>query len=73
MYKISIPMMNDSLNDWSREEYLRQLREAQIERVFLIPDIDARYGVIDDSLIDSLRKNLVWLEQNGIEGALWVW
>ena len=72
MYKISIPMMNDSLNDWSRAEYLKQLRAAQIERVFLIPDVDARYGVIDDSLIESLRENLAWLEQNGIEGALWV-
>ena len=72
MYKISIPMMNDSLNDWSREEYLKQLRAAHVERVFLIPNIDARYGIIDDGLIESLRGNLAWLEQNGIEGALWV-
>ena len=64
--------MNCSLRAWSREEYLRQLRAARVDRVFLIPDIEARHGVVEESELLSLKENLLWLEQNGIEGAIWV-
>lgn len=72
MYKLSVPIMNNSLNDWTRDEYLRQFRAAEVSRVFLVPDIDARNGMVEDTVLVSLRENLAFCEKNGIEGAIWV-
>ena len=54
MYKISVPIMNYTFTEWAKDELLRQLRAAEVERVFLIPDVDARYAkVTEEELIKS--------------------
>lgn len=71
MYKISVPIANSSLNENTREEYLRQFREAEVDRIFLFPSAQTRFGMVDDE-IESLRQNLSFFKNNGIDCAIWV-
>ena len=70
MYRISLPLINRTVTPETREEYLRQFRRAEVERVFLVPSTDMVLGQINQ--FESLVDNLAWFEKNGIEAALWV-
>ena len=70
MYRISLPLINRTVTPETREEYLRQFRRAEVERVFLVPSTDMVLGKINN--FESLVDNLAWFEKNGIEAAIWV-
>ena len=70
MYRISLPLINRTVTPETREEYLRQFRRAEVERVFLVPSTDMVLGKIYQ--FESLVDNLAWFEKNGIEAAIWV-
>ena len=70
MYRISLPLINRTVTPETREEYLRQFRRAEVERVFLVPSTDMVLGQINQ--FESLVDNLAWFEKNGIEAAIWV-
>ena len=70
MYRLSVPIMNATVTEKNREEYLHQCKACQVDRVFLIPDIDIGLGVVRD--FDALVGNLAFFESNGMEGAIWV-
>lgn len=71
MYKISIPIGNAKLTEQTREIYLRLLKQAGIDRVFLTVDRifdQRRYPQIQQ----QFRENAAWLRENGIEPAIWL-
>lgn len=70
MYRISVPLINRTVTPDTREDYLREFRCAEVERVFLVPSTDMEKGCIND--FDKLCDNLRWFEKHGIEAAIWV-
>lgn len=70
MYRISVPLINRTVTPETREEYLRQFRRAEVERVFLVPASDMVLGTVHQ--FDSLVDNLAWFEAHGIEAAIWL-
>ena len=68
MYKISVPIMNVSVNEKTRENYLSQLRAAKADRVFLIlMELGDDLGVLD-----SFRENIKYFKDNGLEVGIWL-
>lgn len=70
MYQLSVPIMNATVNDFTREEYLRQFKACEVNRIFIVPDTDTSLGIIRD--FDALKENLAFFESHGIEAAIWV-
>ena len=64
MYKISVPMMNRLVTEKTREDYLKILKEAECDRVFLC----YRNG---EDLI-RLKENVEYFKKNGFESCVWV-
>lgn len=72
MYKISVPIMNVSLNKENREEYLHLLKEAAVQRVFLVIFGFGGDAAELEETIAALSENAAFLEKNGIEVAVWI-
>ena len=70
-YKYSVPIMNSTVNAETRGEYLRLMKEAGAERVFLcVCDLwDHEPTVVRN--LSSLKENIAFFNENGIEGAIW--
>ena len=64
MYKISVPMMNRLVNEQTREDYLRILKESECNRVFLC------YMQNED--LTHLKENIEYFRKNGFESCVWV-
>ncbi len=71
-YKISVPIMNGSLNECTRGIYLQQLKDAKAARVFIIIVEFCKTDAEKDALISSLRENIRYFEQNGLEVGVWI-
>jgi len=70
-YKYSVPIMNATVNAGSRGEYLRLMKRSKVERVFLcICDLWDNEDTVQRN-IDSLRDNIAFFSENGIEAAIW--
>lgn len=72
MFKISAPIMNSSVTPDTRKEYLKQIRRARIERIFLVTCDFGCSPEQETALADALRENIAFFRQNGIEAAIWV-
>ena len=70
MYQLSVPVMNATVNQKTRREYLRQFLACEAKRVFLVPDTDIVTGEVRD--FEALKENLAYFTDHGIEGAIWV-
>lgn len=63
MYKMSAPLMNDTVHAGNREQYLAFFQKAGISRVFL---------ALNDNIIpDTLADNIAFFKQNGLEVGVW--
>ena len=72
MYKVSIPVMNDSLTPHTRERYLELLKEAEIERIFIVL---MQLGSTPEETADALsrlRESAAFFSDNGIEPCAWL-
>ncbi len=65
MYKISVPIFNVSITKETREKYLKQLKEAKVDRIFLC----CYWPKVDE--ISSFKENIAYFKDNGIEPAIW--
>ena len=68
MYKISIPIINDTFD----ERYLEEVRKAEASRVLLVPRGDRED--LEDTVkrAERLKRNAEMLRGAGIEPAIWV-
>lgn len=64
MYKLSVPIMNASVNENTRDAYLKQLKSAKADRVFLC------YVTPDD--MTTLAGNVEFFKKHGIETGVWI-
>ena len=72
MYKISIPVMNDSLTPETRESFLELLKEAEIERIFIVL---MQLGSTEEETADALSRlhdSAKFFKDNGIEPCAWL-
>ena len=70
-YKYSVPIMNSTVNANTRGEYLRLMKEAKVERVFLcICEIWDDEPAVRKNL-NALKENIAFFRENGIEAAVW--
>ncbi|MBQ8341950.1 MAG: hypothetical protein IJY22_06230 [Clostridia bacterium] len=66
MYKLSVPLMSSSVNRGNRDIYVRQCREAGVERIFLVHE-SSMYPIPDD-----LAENVAFFKGNGFEVGIWL-
>ncbi len=71
MYKLSVPLMNRSVNGQTREIYAAQFKEAGIERVFLALDRIFDRKVADETTV-SLGDNIAYFKKVGFEAGVWL-
>ena len=70
-YKYSVPIMNATVTVENRGEYLRLMKEAGVERVLLcICDLWDHEPTVAAN-IASLKANIAFFEENGIEAGIW--
>ncbi|MBR7098891.1 MAG: hypothetical protein IKC59_05700, partial [Clostridia bacterium] len=72
MYKISVPVMNVSVTEKTKDDYLAQLRLAKADRIFLV----CSAGELDAEALNEICSSLSWklrfFEENGIEAGVWI-
>ncbi len=71
-YKISVPIMNHSVNESTRGIYLEQLRAAKADRVFLCVVKFCQTDAEKEEFVATLRENIQYFEQNGLEAGVWI-
>ena len=66
MYKLSVPIMSSTMNSSNREIYVKQFREAGVERVFVA------LGTPVEPIPQSLIENVQYLKAEGFEVGIWI-
>lgn len=66
MFKLSTPLMSSSVNRGNRDIYVRQCREAGVERIFLAHE-SSMYPIPDD-----LAENVAFFKENDFEVGIWL-
>lgn len=73
MYKLSVPLVLDTLDRYGKEKYADILRKMGVERVFLCPSSDKKFWDNYDFEISRLKKYVAYMKSNGFETGVWVW
>lgn len=71
-YSLSAPLINFLVTEKTRDEYLKQLKSAEINRVLLCL---SDFGNSQDNSLENselLSENIRFFEKNGIEAAVWI-
>lgn len=78
MYRLSVPIMNQTVTAETRDQYLKQCSAAGVNRIFLVPvnqygnnDTGIRHAFTETEL-NALKENIAFFTEHGIETALWV-
>lgn len=71
MYKLSIPLMNDTVNEQTRAIYAAQFQEAGADRVFLSLGRILDRRVADETMV-SLGDNIAFFKNAGFEVGVWM-
>lgn len=71
MYKLSIPLMNDTVNEQTRETYAAQFREARADRIFLALNRILDRKIADETMV-SLGDNISFFKNAGFEVGVWM-
>lgn len=66
MYKLSVPIMSSTMNEKNREIYVKQFREAGVDRVFVA------LGTPVVPIPESLVENVQYLKSEGFEVGIWI-
>ncbi len=72
MYQTYVPLMNYSVTPQTRKTYLKQFKEAKVNKIFL-----SVFGYGDDPATDfvmaaALRENIDFFRREGIEAGVWI-
>ena len=73
MYKISVPVMNNTINKENIAEYLAEIRRFDAERVFLAIGSYQLDKNKRDKVMSELRENCRFFKENGLEVGAWFW
>lgn len=73
MYKISVPVMNNTINKENRDAYLAQIKRFDAQRVFLAIgsyQLDTKKRA---EVMSQLKENCKFFKDNGLEVGAWFW
>ena len=73
MYKISVPIINETVTENGREEILRQLRRFDAERVFLALGFYEPNEQKQSKIFADLKENCAYFKSQGLEVGAWLW
>ncbi len=73
MYKLSVPLVLDTLDRYGKETYVNILKKMGAERVFLCPTGNKKFWDNYDYEISRLKKYVGYMKSNGFETGVWVW
>lgn len=63
MYKISVPIMNATVHEGNREQYVELFQKAGATRVFL--------ALAENVIPENLKENIQFFQRNGFEVGVW--
>ena len=69
MYNIIVPLFNHSVTKKNRDIYLKQFKEAKINRILLAIFGYGTEFASDIATADSLRENIEFFRKEGIEAG----
>ena len=72
MYKISVPIKNDSVTEKNKHIYLKQLKESGVGRVFFTLSNFFKTEKEERDTLSSLSEKIKFFEENGIEACVWM-
>ena len=72
MYKITVPLALETVNDTTKQEFLQQLQEARADRITLTAAFVGASEEHTKSLCDKLARIIKYFEENGIEVGVWI-
>ena len=72
-YKISVPVINQTVEKNGRENVLRALKELDAERVFLAMDCYELDEDVRRTSLEALKSNCEYFHRNGLEVGAWIW
>ena len=72
MYTVSVPIMNYSVTEETADTYIRLLKQAKAERVFLVVFGYGADSEADKKTADSLKINIARFRKAGIKADVWV-
>lgn len=73
MYKISVPVMNNKINETNRGAYLAEIRRFDAERVFLAIGVYKHGAEERAEQMKALSENAAFFKANGLEVGAWFW
>ena len=72
MYSITVPLFNRSINDDTRNIYLKQFKEAKINRILLAISGYGKDPASDEIISLKLKENIDFFREEGIEAGVWI-
>ena len=72
MYKITVPLMLETVNDTTKHEFLEQLKKAKADRITLSVNFVGASEVHTQNLCDKLASVIGFFGENGIDTGVWI-
>ena len=72
MYSVIVPLFNRSLTEETRDVYLKQFKDAKIDRILLCTFGYGTDSASDIETANSLRENIEFFGKAGIEAGVWI-
>ena len=72
MYRVNVPIINDTVTDQTRDAYLSLMRDGKINRIMLV---DIGFGedeAEDEARAAHLAQNITFFRNAGIEADVWL-
>ncbi len=66
MYSVTVPMRGRSINASNREGFLKEIKRAKVERIYLNGNL-----YVNESL-DLMRENVAYFKENGLTVGIWL-
>ena len=63
MYKISMPIHSNTLNEKNREKYLEWIKSGDIDRIFIVIEPNRAFDEISEETCFQLKENLRYFEK----------
>jgi len=72
MYRITVPLMFETVNDTTKYEFLEQLRQARADRITFSVNFVGATEEHTQKLCDRLKREIAFFEENGIGVGVWI-
>ncbi len=71
MYSVTVPIMRHAVNRENRADFLKLLKKARADRLFIATD-DEENPDIREKALEELKDNIAYFKDNGLSVAIWL-